>query len=137
MGWTNFARAKRRISAIAALPLERVRVQLRENAQDLVPAIAGNAPRDHGDLAESVRWEDHTATERPKVKVRAGGDKTTKPVRAGASATYDYALADEFGTQDMAARPFFFPTYRGRRRRYKAALRAAGKAGVAEAIRKP
>lgn len=137
MGWTNLARAKRRISAIPSEVIARVSAQLRDNAGDLVVGIQANAPRDEGALAASVRWEDHTADRRPRVKVRAGGPTTTKPVRQGTSATYDYALGEEFGTEDTPAQPFFFPTYRGRRRRYKASLKKAGKEAVAAAIRKP
>lgn len=46
------------------------------------------------------------------VVIRAGGAATTKPVRQGQSATYDYAMAQELGTQEMLAQPFFYTGYR-------------------------
>jgi hypothetical protein len=61
--------------------------------------------------------------------VEAGGPTTTKPVRKGQKATYDYALAVEFSTQDTTAQPFFWPAYRSQKRPAKGrATRALKKA---------
>jgi HK97 gp10 family phage protein len=43
------------------------------------------------------------------VRVVAGGAKTTPTDRTH---PFDYSRAVEFGTQNMQAEPFFFPTYR-------------------------
>ena len=43
--------------------------------------------------------------------VQAGGAATTKEVREGSGADYDYAEAFEFGTSHQPARPFFYSTY--------------------------
>lgn len=58
----------------------------------------------------------------------AGGEATTKPVRAGQSATYDYALAQELGTQEQLAQPFFYPSFRQKK--------ATAKRRAAVAVRK-
>lgn len=50
--------------------------------------------------------------------VEAGGSLTTKDVRVGADADYDYALAVEFGNEHVPAKPFFYPTIRARRARF-------------------
>lgn len=89
-------------------------------AQALGAAIQRAAPKDEGKLKESVRVEGDRTGERFLVK--AGGPLTTRPVRKGASATYDYANAVEHGTQKMKREPFFYPTYRARRAQIRRAI---------------
>jgi hypothetical protein len=97
---------------------------LRLEAEALANAIADAAQKGAtGNLKASVRVE--RGANDQEFFVRAGGPLTTKPVRNGASATYDYALADEFGTQTEAARPFFFSTARARYGRSNQAIAAA------------
>jgi HK97 gp10 family phage protein len=48
--------------------------------------------------------------------VQAGGELTTKEIREGSGHPYDYALAFEFGTSHQPARPFFWNTYRARKK---------------------
>jgi hypothetical protein len=71
--------------------------------------------------------------------VEAGGPGTTKPVRSGQKATYDYSKGIEFshktrpnkgGSQKkVAAEPFFWPAYRAQKRPMKGrATRALRKA---------
>jgi len=48
-----------------------------------------------------------------QVRVMAGGELTTRAIGGG---SYDYANAVEFGTEKMHAQPFFWPTYRLRKR---------------------
>lgn len=57
-----------------------------------------------------------------RVRIVAGGDLTTREVRTGSGKPYDYALAEEFGTKDETAIPFFYNTYR------------ANKAGIVERV---
>ncbi len=84
-------------------------------------------PRDDGELAGTIDM-----IEKPedlKVVLVAGGPETTRPVREGADAEYDYAFAQEFGTQEMPANPFFFPGYRlGKKRAKSRVSRAITKA---------
>ena len=49
------------------------------------------------------------------VRIVAGGNMTIRPGLSGKP--YDYVRADEFGTVKMPARPFFFPTYRLRKKK--------------------
>lgn len=68
--------------------------------------------------------------------VEAGGPSTTKPVRKGIKATYDYALGVEFSTSDTRAQPFFWPAYRSQKRPAKGrASRALIKAIKAKGFR--
>lgn len=76
--------------------------------------IQANAPVKSGRLRSSVRMEIESG--RFRVVIKAGGPATTVPVRSGQTTSYDYALAQEFGTQHVRAQPFFYPTWRiGRR----------------------
>lgn len=83
--------------------------ELNSQADNLVRVMVAAAPHDTGNLEHSVR----KVPDRKKdttVRIAAGGRLT---IRKSVSAKpYDYARGDEFGTTNMAARPFFFPTYR-------------------------
>jgi HK97 gp10 family phage protein len=112
-----------------------------ETAKEL--AIANNASADEmvaraksfvavksGTLRDSIRKEPAEGV--AAVRVVAGGASTTKAVRAGADASYDYALGQEFGTSEARGQPFFFPAFRLIRKRHKArATRAINKAAKA------
>jgi HK97 gp10 family phage protein len=77
------------------------------------------------DLRESIRVE---KAKRPtRFLVRAGGPKTT---RGG----YDYALANEFGTQKMPAQPFFWPTYRAEKKRIRRDIMRGIKAALGKQV---
>lgn len=54
------------------------------------------------------------------VRIVAGGARTTV---ASAAGSFDYSRAVEFGTQNMPASPFFFPTYRLSKKRMIAAMK--------------
>ena len=133
-GFTNAARFSRRLRAIPPAVRKAVRDQLRANAEDLVQGIQRAVPVEDGTLRSTVENEDTSNERRIRQTVRAGGERTTRPVRKSAKGnapTYDYALAQEFGTSDMPANPFFYPTYRAKRKAFKRALNAAVKKAVA------
>jgi HK97 gp10 family phage protein len=68
-----------------------------------------------------------------QVLIKAGGPTTTKQVRQGSgNATYDYALAQEFGTHEHGAQPFFWPSYRLKKKRARRAI----KSRITRAIKK-
>lgn len=99
-------------------------------ALGLSEAMKQVVPVDEGDLKSSIRVERGKRGDRFYVK--AGGPKTTKPVRKGVSATYDAANASEFGTSKQPARPWFYPTWR----RNKKQIRAAIEHEIKKAVRK-
>lgn len=93
--------------------------ELNKQATDLAELIASVAPRERGELAHSVRV---AQSQRPTlVRVVAGGKLTIRPAQSGTP--YDYARADEFGTTKMPAHPFFFPSYRLRKKKIIAAMK--------------
>lgn len=114
---------RRRLKAIPAAVKSQIRDALDKSADEMVATMKRLAPVDEGALRESIRKEpgDHDLS----VKVTAGGPMTTKEVRKGSGAEYDYALGVEFGTSDTAAQPFFWPSYRLGRKRVKARSKRA------------
>lgn len=98
-----------------------------EHADELAAAIEAAAPRgETGELRVSVEAK-RVVKERGRVRyrIKAGGARTRKRVKDGQRPVYDYARADEFGTKDMAASPFFFPTYRRLKPKYRRRINAA------------
>lgn len=95
---------------------------IREQADMLAGEIKAAAPRKTGAMADSV--EVRRGRNTLELVVTAGGAATTKPARDGAY-EYDYTLANEFGTADMPAQPFFYPTARAKARDIEAAIEAA------------
>jgi HK97 gp10 family phage protein len=93
--------------------------ELNTQGEKLRKAIEDVAPRDRGVLAHTVR---KIAGDKPtQIRIVAGGRETVRP--GVSSRPYDYARADEFGTAEMQARPFFFPTYRLMKRKIIAAMK--------------
>lgn len=82
--------------------------ELNAQAQSLARTIESVAPKFEGKLAHSVRVV--PGKKDTQVRIVAGGKETIRP--SVSSKPYDYARADEFGTVNMPAKPFFFPTYR-------------------------
>lgn len=94
--------------------------ELNAQADALIETMDSVAPKGPtGNLIHSIRKvPGKTDT---IVRIVAGGQLT---VREGVSSKpYDYSRADEFGTVKMPAKPFFFPTYRLRKKKIIAAMK--------------
>lgn len=139
-GFSNKARALRRMASIPPAVKAALKAQNAVNAAELVETAKRFAPPDEtGALRESIRHADDSDDTRISQRVEAGGPTTTKPVRQsgkGSAPTYDYALAQEFGTTDAAANPFFWPAWRLKRRAFKRRMSKAAKAAIGQAVRK-
>lgn len=119
----GLARLKKRIMAIPQQIRDDVQPVLDRSATELADTMKSLAPKEDGDLVESIQTEaSYTYLARAVV---AGGKKTTRPVRNGADATYDYAFAQELGTTEMNANPFFYPAYRLLNKRLKRRIKSA------------
>ena len=121
---------QRRLALIRAAMRIDVNAEIRKQAGDLVSTMRSVARKDDGDLQASIVFE----MQELRAFVRAGGKRTTRPVRNGASATYDYAMANEHGTEKMPAQPFFFPTYRLKRKQIRSGIQRAMKKAIAKAM---
>ena len=114
-----------------------IRKGLNIAADQIVATQKSFAPVDDGTLRDSIRHAPVSEDSgRVVVRITAGGTATTRPVREGQSATYDYALAQEFGTEEAAAQPFFFPGYRSNKKRAKARIRRGVKAAAKKTVGK-
>lgn len=93
--------------------------ELDSQVDSLVNLMESVAPSDKGVLRHTIKKV--PGKSKTQVRIVAGGRETVRP--SVSSKPYDYARADEFGTQTMAARPFFFPTYRMRKKKIIAAMK--------------
>lgn len=119
--------------AFAAIPKAvraRVIPAVQQGADEMVTRMKHLAPEDEGDLRQSIRKE--AGPDELSVTVTAGGHLTTKPVRnseKGNAPEYDYALGQEYGTAEMPADPFFWPSVNSTKKRVRRRIdRAIGKA---------
>lgn len=111
---------------------EAAKKALAQGAAELVAEMKRRAPVESGDLRESIGW---TWGDAPKgamvigeVRNPASKGDLRITIYAGGGDVY-YHWFQEFGTKNMPANPFFFPTYRGQKRRVKGRVtRAINKA---------
>lgn len=108
---------RKKLAAIPALARSELQAEMNIAAAEIVAlqkALAASNV-DSGSLQMSIRMEPFSRGG-VGVLIKAGGPLTTRPVRAGQSVMYDYALANELGTQEMLAQPFFYPAARRKKR---------------------
>lgn len=100
---------KREVHANAVAELNRQAELLRQSIESVAPVYQGEPlpGTEPGALKTTVKLIPDRSKD-TVVRVVAGGPETTREGRK----PYDYSRAVEFGTVEMAARPFFFPTYR-------------------------
>lgn len=102
------------------------RREIDAEAEALVDEMKRGVAVADGDLRDSIKATDESTDTWMRVRVSAGDEKTLKPVRKPegnkARPLYNYALAVEHGTSEMDAQPFFHPTVRRRRKRFRAKL---------------
>lgn len=109
-----------------------LQVALTAEANALAGLMRARVPVKDGTLRASIRVEPRKQSGLIGALIKAGGPTTTKPVRKGQSATYDYAMAQELGTQEVLAQPFFFPSYRQKKTSIKRRASKAVKDAVAK-----
>ena len=132
------ARINAQLNKTASLCAGPVEETLLTQASLVASEIKSVAPVDEsaetpGALKASVRVErgKPTAKKAFVVNVKAGGVLTRK----GGGKPYDYARAQEFGTQDQPAHPFFFPIWRARKKDARAAVRKAVQKAVSQVFK--
>lgn len=142
--WKGLDLALARLAKLPAEVRAAVEQQLEAEAEALAAAMRNNVPVDTGTLRDSIKVVPgkHALSRRIVV----GGDATTVKVRKGVSdadfakakakrnntGEFDYFRAVEFGhlTPDgvpVPAQPFFFPTYRARKKALKRRIAAAAR----------
>lgn len=106
-------RLKAKIAALPLVAKDEMKAALNVGADELVAMQQRLAPRDRGDLAQSI--EKKEGRHELAVIVQAGGPKAI------------HARWNEFGTVKMPAQPFFFPAYRALRKRIRSRVNRASK----------
>jgi HK97 gp10 family phage protein len=109
MAGHNTSDFKRRLQSVPRRIRAEVNAAIAKDATEWVRLSRHLVPQDPKDgtpLHDSIRSYE---TETGGQVVRAGGETTTKPSAGG---PYDYALAQEFGNQEVPAQPFYWPAYR-------------------------
>nr|WP_312970742.1 HK97-gp10 family putative phage morphogenesis protein [Brucella intermedia] len=126
---------RKKLEALVAVGRDEIRRAMEKSADEIVALAKSLAPVDKGELKDSIGW---TWGKAPKGamtlgKVQSDGvdSEFTITIYAGNSKAY-YARWVEFGTQKMAAQPYFYPSYRALRRRSKSRVTRA----VTKAIKK-
>lgn len=127
---------ERRMAAIPSAVKKAAFQALEKYANQMFSSMKAAVPVDEGTLRDSIRMEKDP--EKVRITIRAGGPTTQRAVRKGArnkktgkAVTYDYARAQEFGTHEMPANPFFWPSYR----LFRKPMRAAAKRAMTKAIK--
>lgn len=121
------ARIARVLRSIPKAVKPKVKAAVDQGANEMANRMRYLAPEDDGDLKNSIRVE--AGPNELSATVTAGGPTTTRPVRAGQSAEFDYALGQEFGTAETQAQPFFWPSVNSTKKRVRRRIdRAIGKA---------
>lgn len=93
--------------------------ELNKQAESLAVLIESVAPQYRGTLKATVKVV--PGKKDTIVRIVAGGQKTVR--LSVSSKPYDYSRADEFGTVNMPPKPFFFPTYRLRKKKIIAEMK--------------
>lgn len=130
----GLASLQRKLAAIPNATKAEVKKVLEVSAAEMVALAKSLAAAnvDSGDLQLSIRQE--PGANDLAIVVRAGGEMTTREVRAGSGVEYDYAFANEHGTVEMPEQPFFWPSYRSVKKRAKSRASRAIRKGVRRAI---
>lgn len=126
----EFRRALRKVAPAIA---KRGHEAIDKNAKEFVEMAKSLAPVDPvggSFLRDSIRQHD---TNTGGKIVRAGGETTTRPSAGG---EYDYALAQEFGREDMQPSPYFWTAYRLLKKKFVSRRRRAVSQAIKESYGK-
>lgn len=128
---------KRVLSAVPKAAKAAIQPAIDQGANELVARMKYLAPQDEGDLQRSIRVE--PGPRELSATVKAGGPLTTKPVRnseKGNAPEYDYALGIEYGTEEMPAQPYYWPSVNTLSKRVRRRIDRAISKAIKEAWKK-
>lgn len=124
----GLAKLQKKMERMPKVAKARIREALEKAAEEIVQMMRRLVPVDEGALRDSIGW---TWGKAPKGAMTLGkvaessmGGDLTITIYAGDDEAF-HARWVEFGTQDMAAQPYFFPAYRANRKRAKSSVRRA------------
>lgn len=125
---------------IARLPKmmrEEIARALRVSAEETVDVMRRFAPVKSGALRASIDYNFGAPTKGvlSSASRSAKGDAELSVVMTAGDERAYYARMQEFGTQKMAANPFFYPGYRFGKKRAKSRLARAIRTGARKALK--
>lgn len=131
----GLAKLQKKLNAMPRIAKDEIKRALEQSADEIVELAKNLVPEDTGELRESIGWTygkvPRGAMTLGKVFASKLATDLTITIYAGNSEAY-YSRFVEFGTQKMAARPYFYVSYRALRRRSKSRVTRA----VTKAIKK-
>ncbi|MBA3570570.1 MAG: HK97 gp10 family phage protein [Pyrinomonadaceae bacterium] len=105
---------------------------VREEGERLAETMRSAVSVKTGRLRDSIRVEGGRSP--LSVLVKAGGAATTVEARAGSGKSYDYSLGIEFSNLNTPAAPFFWPSYRLKKRFIRSALSKKMKIAIGKVV---
>jgi HK97 gp10 family phage protein len=127
----NDERLLRKLRILPAAFRAEIKTAMAAQADEITGMMRRLAPVDDGDLRDSIAWRWGKTAPKGSLAVAQIGDGTAEQrgdlaitIYAGGGKAY-YSRWVEFGTRKMAARPFFFVSWRANRKPAKNKIRAA------------
>lgn len=122
-------RLNRKLAALPAVARAEMEKALAKSADEIVALARSLVPVDDGALKASIGWTWGAAPRGAIALASGSAGGLTVTVFAGSDEAF-YARWVEFGTVKMAARPFFFVSYRALRKRTKNRIRRSQRAAA-------
>lgn len=117
-------RLQRKLVRLPQVARDEIRNALAQSAREIADLAESLVPQDTGKLAGSIGWTWGDAPKGSMTLARGQAGGLTVTVYAGDDDAF-YARWVEFGTQKMAAQPFFFVSYRALRKRASSRIKRA------------
>ena len=145
MAFKNRDRLRRKLKVLPVEVRKAVRMQLRANGQELADMQRRLVPVDEMHLKNSIKTQDVSTSTRIAVRNSVGGRKApyarwvefgtasraAEPARPNKSIRRrKVMLAPKAAHHGMAARPFFWPSYRALKKRMKRRTSTAAKKAI-------
>ncbi|TNB46809.1 HK97 gp10 family phage protein [Martelella lutilitoris] len=118
------AALERKLKRMPVVAKKLIRRAMEQSADEIVALMRSLAPVDSGALRDSIGW---TWGRAPSGSIIAAtvksslGSELTITIYAGDDEAF-WARWVEFGRQDMPAQPYFYVSYRAKRRRVKSRI---------------
>jgi len=138
----GLVKQQRRLDKIPQEIKEQVKREMERQADQIVAQMKASGPADSGKLRNTIGWTwgrlgkgQHALAQ---AKNALGSEMTLTVYAGDASTRVDHGSGErqlarliEFGTRTMKAQPFFYPVWRARKKKARAAIRKS----VGEAVK--
>jgi len=122
----GLAKLQKKLNAMPQIAKDEIKRALEKSADEIVELAKNLVPEDTGDLRNSIGWTygkvPRGAMTLGKVFASKLATDLTITIYAGNSEAY-YSRWVEFGTQKMAARPYFYVSYRANKKKAQSRIR--------------